>query len=152
MKKVIPFITFLLLLSCGPSKRVVVTPEMGTFFNYSQSDIRDVRLIPLKEGRKVSIFFETLNRSDGDTRIVNPNSNVPAVLKPSVEYVIERVITDEIYDYRDRRFVFTHVDFPFKFYIKYYADFWEGTGYERLTGEVEIELKEERNWYVKIYM
>jgi hypothetical protein len=120
-------------VSCKPVEKSVVTPAQASWKNYDHSEIRDVRLIRLGEGDKVIITIEPMNRGN-------------------VSYRIERIVTKELYDFRDNTLVFDRTTFPFKFYMKFYADFTEGTGIETRVEELEIEIKEKRNWEVKIYV
>lgn len=122
------------LLSCTTSNIGTVTPQQAMFTNYDRSEIREARFFRRGEGTSVTVSVEPLTRGN-------------------VTYTLERIITEGIYDFRDNRFVFNKVSFPFRVYILFYADFWEGSGPpERRRGEFLVEIKEKRNWDVKIYI
>lgn len=135
MKRIIPILLLVIFscVYCGTVDKVKVTPEMASYQNDPESEIRNVVFRYLGEGNTVYVNFKAMTY--GGFKVL-----------PGYSFQ-----TTEFGDFQNNQIVYHNVSFPFHLFLNYKISVTEGTSPVEKICRADINIRKPGSWKVDIY-
>ena len=136
MKKSIIIILALFVIAgagCGTTERVKVTPDMASYQNDPESEIRNIIFKYLGEGNTIYVNFKAMTYGGFS-------------IKPGYSFQ-----SSEFGDFQNNQIVYHSVNFPFHLFVNYKISVTEGTSPIEKICRADINIRKPGSWKVDIY-
>ncbi|NOY37756.1 MAG: hypothetical protein GXO83_09280 [Chlorobi bacterium] len=137
MKVNICFLSLIIFLvsfsRCGTTERIKVTPDMASYQNDPDSEIRNIIFRYLGEGNTVYVNFKAMTYSGFS-------------VLPGYSFQ-----TREFGDFQNNQIVYHDVSLPFHLFMNYRINVNEGTSPIEKICKADINIRKPGSWKVDVY-